>query len=70
MEKFTWTYLSAAGQSVDAPSVPGAATSFPTQADAETWIGETWAELLEAGVESVILMRDAHEVYGPMGLRP
>ncbi|MFC5999872.1 hypothetical protein ACFP6A_14220 [Quadrisphaera sp. GCM10027208] len=43
---------------------------FPTQADAETWIGETWRDLLDAGVEQVRLLEDAHEVYGPMSLRP
>lgn len=43
---------------------------FPTQSDAETWIGETWRELLDGGVDSVSLFEDDHVVYGPMGLRP
>jgi hypothetical protein len=43
---------------------------FPTQSDAESWIGETWRELLESGVESVVLLEESRVVYGPMGLRP
>jgi hypothetical protein len=44
--------------------------SFPTQADAESWIGETWRQLLQGGVEQVTLLEDGSVVYGPMGLRP
>lgn len=43
---------------------------FPNQADAETWIGQTWAELLEEGVEDVTLLEEDRVVYGPMSLRP
>ena len=49
---------------------PGVSSDFPTQGDAESWIGETWRELLDGGVESVTLMEEEREVYGPMGLRP
>ena len=49
---------------------PEAGESFPTQADAESWIGETWRELREAGVASVTLMEDGTKVYGPMSLDP
>lgn len=45
-------------------------TGFPSQADAETWVGETWQELLAAGVEQVYLLNDGEPVYGPMSLRP
>ncbi len=41
---------------------------FPHQADAETWLGETWRELREQGVASVTLFEDDREVYGPMSL--
>lgn len=47
----------------------GADSGFPTQADAESWLGEVWRELLEEGVESVTLLEGEREVYGPMGLR-
>lgn len=43
---------------------------FPSQADAESWVGESWRELSAAGVESVSLLRDGTVVYGPMSLRP
>jgi hypothetical protein len=61
---WTWKYETIAGHTAtESPS-------FPAQADAETWIGETWQELLDGGVESVTLLEDEREVYGPMGLRP
>jgi hypothetical protein len=64
---WVWRYENAEGQTVDPQGGP-AAESFPTQADAETWIGETWRELLEAGVDAVTLLEDGREVYGPMSL--
>jgi len=42
--------------------------TFPTQADAETWIGETWRDLADQGVEQVVLLEGDREVYGPMSL--
>ena len=41
---------------------------FPTRADAESWIGEFWAELAEEGVAAVTLFEGEREVYGPMRL--
>lgn len=43
---------------------------FASQADAETWVGESWRELVDSGVESVVLMEGERRVYGPMSLRP
>ena len=43
---------------------------FPSQSDAESWLGEVWQELLHAGVEQVTLREDDRKVYGPMSLRP
>jgi hypothetical protein len=45
-------------------------TSFPTQSDAESFIGETWQALLDGGVSAVTLYEDDHEAYGPMSLKP
>ena len=42
---------------------------FASQADAESWVGETWAQLAEAGVDAVVLLEHDREVYGPMSLR-
>ncbi|HWU22349.1 MAG TPA: hypothetical protein VN088_12535 [Nocardioides sp.] len=41
---------------------------FPSQADAESWIGETYGELADAGVVQVTLFENDREVYGPMSL--
>jgi len=60
-----WTWQYAPSGSAADPS-----PSFPSQADAESWIGETWQDLLEAGVEQVSLYEDEREVYGGMSLRP
>lgn len=42
---------------------------FASQADAESWVGEIWAELAEQGVEAVTLFEYDRQVYGPMSLR-
>ena len=41
---------------------------FPSQADAESWIGESWQELAGQGVDQVVLLEDDRVVYGPMSL--
>jgi hypothetical protein len=41
---------------------------FPTRSDAESWVGEYWADLAEEGVASVTLFEGRREVYGPMSL--
>jgi hypothetical protein len=65
---WTWRYENADGRLVDRPELPQ--QSFPTQADAESWIGETWRDLVAAGVDQVTLVEDDTEVYGPMSLHP
>ncbi len=62
---WSWRYERADGTLVDAQ-----AQRFPTQSDAETWIGETWQELLEAGTDQVVLLEEDRVVYGPMSLHP
>ncbi|NEE01767.1 hypothetical protein [Phytoactinopolyspora halotolerans] len=51
-------------------SEAGSGVEFPTQSDAESWIGEHWRQLSESGVHSVTLYEDGREVYGPMSLEP
>lgn len=65
-ESWTWTYEDAAGAPVTGPQLPQ--TAYPTQSDAESWLGETWQELRAQGVSSVTLHVDGTKVYGPMGL--
>jgi hypothetical protein len=43
---------------------------FPSQADAETWVGEVWRDLLGQGVDAVSLYEEGRLVYGPMSLHP
>jgi hypothetical protein len=45
-----------------------AGRTFPTQADAESWVGEFWPDLADAGVTAVTLFEVDREVYGPMSL--
>lgn len=41
---------------------------FPSQADAESWVGETWSDLASEGVDQVTLLEHERVVYGPMSL--
>lgn len=41
---------------------------FPTRADAEAWLTESYEDLVDDGVEAVTLYSDADPVYGPMSL--
>ena len=66
---WTWRYEDSAGATVKAAGAPDPG-SFPAQGDAESWIGESWQELLDAGVDQVTLIEDGRVVYGPMSLHP
>ena len=44
--------------------------TFGSQGDAETWLGENWRALLDAGVDQVTLLEDGRLEYGPMSLHP
>jgi hypothetical protein len=63
-----WTWL------YDNPQADAGQTlrseEFPTQGDAESWIGESWRELAAEGVRAVTLYEDERDVYGPMSLSP
>ena len=65
---WSWRYERADGSPVAGAGLPG--SGFPTQSDAESWIGEEWRALLAEGVEQVFLLEDENVVYGPMSLRP
>ena len=56
----TWQWQYSTGES---------SAAFPSQAEAETWLGEVWRDLLAAGVDSVSLFEEGRVVYGPMSLR-
>ena len=65
---FSWRYETLDGTEVTAPGLPD--ERFPTQADAESWIGESWRTLLDGGVDQVSLLEGDRVVYGPMSLHP
>ncbi len=44
--------------------------TFPSQSDAESWVGEVWQDLADQGVDAVTLFEGDREVYGPMSLHP
>lgn len=67
---WTWSYEGPDGAPVDVAEDGPAQPEFPTQADAETWVGEVWRDLREAGVHAVTLMEGDHKTYGPMSLDP
>lgn len=48
----------------------GHSEDFESQADAETWIGVHFGELLDEVVDQVRLFDGETEVYGPMSLNP
>jgi hypothetical protein len=43
---------------------------FTSQADAESWVGEAFADLADEGVDAVVLFELERRVYGPMSLHP
>ncbi|MCA1710841.1 MAG: hypothetical protein LC789_04040 [Actinobacteria bacterium] len=64
---WTWRYEGPDGSTVQ-PEGVAEPEQFPSQSDAESFIGETWRELLDAGVQQVTLFEGDRKVYGPMAL--
>jgi hypothetical protein len=62
-----WRLEDAAGNEVQV-SAEHAGQRFASQADAESWVGEIWADLADLGVEAVTLFEHDRLVYGPMSL--
>ena len=61
---FSWRYLDTSG--ADA----GGSDPFDDREAAEAWMGEAWAELLERGIEQVVLVDSAAgKTLYRMGLR-
>ena len=61
---YAWRFESADGTVVERAG----GDRFPSQADAESWVGETWADLAAEGVDQVTLFEQDRQVYGPMSL--
>jgi hypothetical protein len=64
---WAWRLEDASGAEVEV-SGEYAGKRFSSQADAESWVGEIWADLAELGVDAVTLMEADRVVYGPMSL--
>ena len=56
---WAWRYEGANGQS----SRPGSSETFPSQSDAESWLGQSWRELVAAGVVTAVLVEDDRVEY-------
>lgn len=63
-----WRYEDANG--VELSDRPLPREVFASQSDAESWLGESWRDLLESGVEQVTLLEDDRVEYSGMSLRP
>ena len=66
---WSWRYQDAQGQDLPAPPEVASEESFATKGDAESWLGETWRDLLVAGVEQVVLVEGDRVEYA-MPLTP
>ena len=64
---WTWRLQDASGVEVEVPA-EYAGQRFASQADAESWVGETWSDLAGLGVDAVTLLEGGRVVYGPMSL--
>jgi hypothetical protein len=60
---YLWRYADEAGVVADGPAV-----SFESQEEAESWLSESYADLLDEGISAVSLFNDLQAVYGPMAL--
>ena len=52
-----WTFESPAGEPL------GQSEMFDSRSDAESWVGETFGDLLERGIDHVRLIEGVAEVY-------
>lgn len=61
---WTWRY-----EDADGGSVAGPEETFPSQADAESWLGQSWRELVASGAAAATLLEDERVEY-KMSLAP
>ncbi len=67
-ERPWWWRLEDADGNEVTPSEEYAGQRFVSQADAESWVGEIWSELVAEGIAAVTLFEGDRAVYGPMPL--
>lgn len=61
---WTWTLEDSDG------NVLGRTENFESRSDAESWVGEEFESLVEAGYTQVSLFDGDDQIYGPMSLLP
>ena len=55
---WVWRYEGANGQ-----KQAGSSELFPSQSDAESWLGQTWRDLVSNGIVAAVLLEDEREEY-------
>jgi hypothetical protein len=55
---WVWRYEGANGQ-----KHAGSSELFPSQSDAESWLGQTWRDLVSNGVVTAVLLEDERVEY-------
>ncbi len=55
---WTWRY-----EAEDGRKDAGVSEPFPSQSDAESWIGQTWRDLVAEGVVTAVLVEDERVEY-------
>jgi hypothetical protein len=55
---WSWRY-----EAADGTAVKGPAEAFGSQADAESWLGQTWRQLAEDGISLVVLVEGDRVEY-------
>ncbi|MEY9213110.1 hypothetical protein NI17_002380 [Thermobifida halotolerans] len=58
---WSWRYETADGTVLDGSALPD--ELFASRGDAESWLGETWRELRDAGAERVTLLDEGSPAY-------
>lgn len=64
-----WEFRNNAGDPVEVDA-DFAEQRFPTEKEAEAWVGEVFNDLIGQGVDQVSLYEDERLAYGPMSLHP
>jgi hypothetical protein len=55
---WTWRY-----EAEDGRRDAGASEQFPSQSDAESWLGQSWRDLVADGVVTAVLVEDERVEY-------
>ncbi|MFC4561565.1 hypothetical protein ACFO4E_06830 [Nocardiopsis mangrovi] len=58
---WSWRYEAADGRVLEDSALPG--ELFSSRGDAESWLGESWRGLTDAGASQVTLLEDERPVY-------